>query len=91
MEKVIIKNNDLHREFIDRIKTVIMKKTIFERKAQNSENKTILGNCSFWFQKELDGENYFLIFDKHISLWDIDRIKTDLENLEYIIYKQSIY
>ena len=92
MEKVVIKkDNELVREWLDRIKLLLMKKAIVEKKPQNGDNRTIIGNCSFWFQKEHNGENFYLVFDRDPVLWDLDRIKNDLEQLEYTIYKQSIY
>lgn len=92
MEKVVIKrDNELYREWLDRIKLLLMKKAVVERKAQNGDNRTIIGNCSFWFQKEQNGDNFFLIFDKPPELWNLDQVKQDLEALEYTIYKQSIY
>ena len=91
MEKVILKKNDDYREYIERIKQVLMKKTITEKKAQNQDNKTLLGNCAFWFQKDPKTENYYLIFDKDTASWDLERLKMDLEYLEYNIYKSTIY
>lgn len=91
MDKVVLRDNQLYREWLDRIKLLLMRKAIFEKRRQDAENRTVIGNCSFWFQKEHDGENYFLIFDKDPSLWDLDRLKIDIENLELAIYKQSIY
>lgn len=91
MEKVVLRNNDLYREWLDRIKLVIMQKALFEKRIQDGDNRTILGNCSFWFQKEHEGENYYLVFDRDPTLWDLDHLKIDLENLEYAIYKRSIY
>lgn len=91
MDKVILRDNQLYREWLDRIKILLMRKAIFEKRKQDVDNKTVLGNSSFWFQKEHNGENFFLIFDKDPTLWDLDRLKIDIENLELAIYKQSIY
>lgn len=91
MEKVVLKNNELYREYLDRIKIAIMKKAIYEKRAQDGNNRTILGNSSFWFQKGAEDDNYYLIFDRDTALWDLDRIKIDLENLELALAKQTIY
>jgi hypothetical protein len=91
MEKVVLKNNEMYRDILDRIKLVIMQKVVIEKKAQDTNNRTNLGNCTFWFQKAADSDNHYLIFDKDTALWDLDRIKEDLDTLEYYIYKRSIY
>lgn len=91
MEKVVLKNNEAYRETIDKIKRLIMQKAIYEKRAQNVDNKTYLGNCAFWFQKDPESETHYLIFDKDTAMWDMAAISEDMENLEYSILKKSIY
>lgn len=91
MQKVYLPElNQEVKKLSDQIKILLKEKFQLEKLKFEPKNKIFLGGVNFWFQvKEQENEKlvYFL-YDRSPEVWDIDRIKNDLFNMQDFYYRK---
>lgn len=87
LTKVVLTTDKNILELTSRIKELLILKGRVEKIPQFENNKTVLSGISFWFTKNAQNE-YFLIYSKSPSEWDLESLKIELYQKEYELLMQ---
>lgn len=69
----------------DTIIDAITKKAMYEMKECNENNPAYLGGVKFYFTQTPEGP--YLVYDKHPKEWNEQKIKEDIDDMEYYFLK----
>ena len=81
MTKVYIENKP-DKEFYNRVKDLLLQKHHSNMIPFTEDNKTNLGNVTFWFKSDTQKKEVYLIYTLPVEEWNIDAMKNDMYVLD---------
>lgn len=89
-QKLLLNVDEQYTKILRRIKDLLMMKAYKQGIPQFENNKTFLGDQSFWFQQAEDN-NFYLVYTTPPETWDMDSVLEDVLELEHeLYYKEQV-